>query len=224
VKIPDCGHPALLRTNHEASLDQDRWRNGSRRHCIPDTLHRSNRSDSANGTGSRSLRTHYDSPCLTANPSTWRPGTSATSSGTGRLRTRFTVIATRSGHSTERQRWFVYETFGHAAASLSNPVSPAEDERDNILNVLAHAQVLGNAVYEFLPALSRGNGVPTRTPRAGYTTMELNQGVGKGFRGGARRGAIKTGGRDALLSNGRGRQCAVLRPPASARKLGGHSR
>jgi hypothetical protein len=35
---------------------RNRWRNGPRRHCVPDTLHRSNRSDSANGTGSRSLR------------------------------------------------------------------------------------------------------------------------------------------------------------------------
>ena len=48
--------------------------------------------------------------------------------------------------STERQRWFIYATFGHAAASLSNPVSPAEDERDNILNVLRHTQFLGDAV------------------------------------------------------------------------------
>lgn len=83
--------------------------------------------------------------------------------------------------STERQRWLIYATFGHTAASLSNPVSPAEDERDNILNVLPHAQFLGNAVYEFLPALSRGNGVPTPTLRAEYATVELNQGAGKAF-------------------------------------------
>src|SRR5216683_510067 len=83
--------------------------------------------------------------------------------------------------STERQRWLIYATFGHTASSLSNPVSPAEDERDNLLNVLPHAQFLGNAVYEFLPALSRGNGVPTATPRAEYTTVELNQGAGKAF-------------------------------------------
>src|SRR5262249_27078311 len=31
--------------------------------------------------------------------------------------------------STERQRWIIYATFGHTAAELSNPVSPAEDER-----------------------------------------------------------------------------------------------
>ena len=83
--------------------------------------------------------------------------------------------------STERQRWIIYATFGHTAASLSNPVSPAEDERDNIINVLPHAQFLGNAVYEFLPSLSRGNGVPTPTLRAEYTTVELNQGAGKAF-------------------------------------------
>ena len=83
--------------------------------------------------------------------------------------------------STERQRWILYATFGHTAAELSNPVSPGEDERDNLVNVLPHAQFLGNGVYEFLPALSRGNGVPTPTPRAEYTTVELNQGAGKAF-------------------------------------------
>ena len=81
----------------------------------------------------------------------------------------------------ERQRWLIYATFGHTAASLSNPVSPAEDERDNILNVLPHAQFLGNGVYEFLPTLSRGNGVPTPTLRAEYTTVELNQQAAKAF-------------------------------------------
>jgi hypothetical protein len=83
--------------------------------------------------------------------------------------------------SSERQRWIIYATFGHTAASLSNPVSPAEDERDNILNVLPHAQFLGNGVYEFLPALSRGNGVPTPALRCEYTTVELNPGAGRSF-------------------------------------------
>jgi hypothetical protein len=83
--------------------------------------------------------------------------------------------------STERQRWLIYATFGHTAASLSDPVSPAEDERDNLINVLPHAQFLGNGVYEFLPALSRGNGVPTPALRAEYTTVELNQGAGRPF-------------------------------------------
>jgi hypothetical protein len=83
--------------------------------------------------------------------------------------------------STERQRWIIYATFGHTAAELSNPVSPAEDERDNLINVLPHAQFLGNGVYEFLPVLSRGNGVPTSSLRAEYTTVELNYGTGKAF-------------------------------------------
>src|SRR5262249_31685456 len=63
----------------------------------------------------------------------------------------------------------------------SNPISPAEDERDNLINVLPHAQFMGNGVYEFLPALSRGNGVPTATLRAEYTTVELKYGTGKEF-------------------------------------------
>ena len=83
--------------------------------------------------------------------------------------------------STERQRWIIYATFGHTAAELSNPVSPAEDERDNLINVLPHAQFLGNGVYEFLPALSRGNSVPTPTLRAEYASVELNYGSEKAF-------------------------------------------
>ena len=83
--------------------------------------------------------------------------------------------------STERQRWIVYATFGHTAAALNNPVSPADDERDNVLNVLLHAQFLGNGIYEFLPALSRGNGVPSATLRAEYTTVELHPGAGAAF-------------------------------------------
>ena len=83
--------------------------------------------------------------------------------------------------SSGRQRWIIYATFGHTAAELSNPVSPAEDEHDNALNVLPHARFVENCVYEFLPLLSRGNGVPTPTLRAEYTTVELNQGAGKAF-------------------------------------------
>jgi hypothetical protein len=83
--------------------------------------------------------------------------------------------------SSEHQRWILYATFGHTAAELSNPVSPTEDEGDNLVNVLPHAQLLGNGVYEFLPALSRGNGMPTPTLRAEYTTVELNHGAAKTF-------------------------------------------
>ncbi|HET8925776.1 MAG TPA: hypothetical protein VFN26_22525 [Candidatus Acidoferrum sp.] len=83
--------------------------------------------------------------------------------------------------STERQRWIIYATFGHTAAELSNPISPAEDERDTMINILPHVQFMGGGVYEFLPALSRGNGLPTPTLRAEYTTVELNYGAGKAF-------------------------------------------
>jgi len=81
----------------------------------------------------------------------------------------------------ERQRWFVYASFGHAAASLDNPVPPAEDERDNILNVTPHAQFLGNALYEYLPALSSGTGVPTPSARLELTTVDLNPEAGNAF-------------------------------------------
>jgi hypothetical protein len=85
--------------------------------------------------------------------------------------------------SSARQQWIVYATFGHAASSLSNPILPADDERDSLVNVLPHAQFLGNSIYEYLPAMSRGNrhGVPTPVARAEYTTVELTHGSGKVF-------------------------------------------
>jgi hypothetical protein len=81
----------------------------------------------------------------------------------------------------ERQRWFVYATFGHTPSSLDKPVSPAEDERDNVLNVTPHAQFVGNAIYEYLPGLSRGTGVPTPTARVELTTVDLKTGAGPAF-------------------------------------------
>jgi hypothetical protein len=120
--------------------------------------------------------------------------------------------------STERQRWLIYATFGHTAASLGNPVSPAEDERDNIINVLPHAQFLGNAVYEFLPALSRGNGVPTPTLRAEYTTVELNQGTGKAFEAAIAAGQSNLQGETLwyrMVAGGNAPRYVRLRPRAS---------
>ena len=81
----------------------------------------------------------------------------------------------------ERQRWFVYATFGHSAASLDAPVSPADDERDNVANVAPHAEFAGNALYRFLPALSRGTGAPQPTPRVELTTVDLTPGGAAAF-------------------------------------------
>lgn len=81
----------------------------------------------------------------------------------------------------ERQRWFVYATFGHTAASLDNPVAPADDERDNISNVTPHAQFLGNALYEYLAELSRGTGEPQPTARLELTTVDLVPGSERRF-------------------------------------------
>ncbi len=81
----------------------------------------------------------------------------------------------------ERQRWFIYATFGHSAASLDNAVAPAEDERDNVLNVAPHVEYMGNAVYEYLPGLSRGTGEPQPTARLEFTTVDLVSGAAKAF-------------------------------------------
>ena len=81
----------------------------------------------------------------------------------------------------DRQRWFVYATFGHAAADFDNPVDPAGDERDNIVNVTPHGAFVGSALYEFLPALSRGTGVPEPMPRVELMTVDLTMGGEKAF-------------------------------------------
>jgi hypothetical protein len=81
----------------------------------------------------------------------------------------------------ERQRWFVYATFDHSAESLDHPVPAAEDERDNVANVTPHATFVENALYEYLPALSRGSGVPTPAARVELTTVDLGAGAGQRF-------------------------------------------
>ena len=81
----------------------------------------------------------------------------------------------------ERPRWFVYATFGHTAADLDHPVAPAEDERDNVSNVTPHAEFAGSALYEFLPALSRGTGEPAPVARLEMTTVDLPPGAEKAF-------------------------------------------
>jgi hypothetical protein len=81
----------------------------------------------------------------------------------------------------ERQRWFVYASFGHAAADFDGTVAPAEDERDNVRNVVPHAEFAGNALYEFLPSLSRGTGVPSPVARLELTTVDLLPGAGPAF-------------------------------------------
>jgi hypothetical protein len=84
----------------------------------------------------------------------------------------------------ERQRWFVYATFGHSAASLDSPVAPAEDERDNVSNVTPHAEFMGNALYEYLPALSHGpgdHGEPQPTAKLELTTVDLVSGAANAF-------------------------------------------
>jgi len=81
----------------------------------------------------------------------------------------------------ERQRWFVYASFGHSAASLDNPVSPAEDERDNVLNVAPYVEYAGNRLYEYLPGLSRGTGEPQQSARVEFTTVDLMPGAAKAF-------------------------------------------
>lgn len=81
----------------------------------------------------------------------------------------------------ERQRWFVYATFGHSAANFDKSVSPTEDERDNILNIVPHAEFVGNALYEYLPRLSRGTGEPQPATRLEFITVDLVPGAAKAF-------------------------------------------
>jgi hypothetical protein len=82
---------------------------------------------------------------------------------------------------SERRMWFIYASFGHSAATLDNPVDPVGDDRDNIMNVAPHVDHWGNALYEYLPGLSRGTGVPQPLPRLELTTVDLNAGTAEAF-------------------------------------------
>jgi hypothetical protein len=118
----------------------------------------------------------------------------------------------------ERQRWFVYASFGHSAADLDSPVAPAEDERDNILNVTPHARFVGNALYEYLPGLSRGTGEPQPSARLEFTTVDLVPGAAESFETalGAGRSALQ--GETLwyrMLAGGAAPRYVRLRPRAS---------
>ena len=122
----------------------------------------------------------------------------------------------------ERQRWFVYATFGHSAASLDDPVAPAEDERDNISNVTPHAQFLGNALYEYLPLLSRGTGTPQPTARLEFTTVELVPGAERAFEAAIGAGQAKLEGETLwfrMVAGGTAPRYVRLRPRPSLSAL-----
>src|SRR5690349_2519747 len=124
----------------------------------------------------------------------------------------------------ERNRWFIYATFGHSASSLDSAVAPPEDERDNVLNVAPHVEYVGNALYEYLPGLSRGTGEPQATPRLELTTVDLVPGAAKAFEAalGAARSSLLGG--DPLVPDGRGGSRPALRPPMPATRHRGCSR
>jgi hypothetical protein len=121
-----------------------------------------------------------------------------------------------------RYRWFVYATFGHSAGSLDSAVTPAEDERDNLLNVAPHVEWVENGLYEYLPSLSRGSGVPAPTARLEFTTVELAPGAGKAFE--AALGAARPGVEGETLwyrmaAGGAAPRYVRLRPMASLAAL-----
>jgi hypothetical protein len=81
----------------------------------------------------------------------------------------------------------VYATFGHAAADFDASVAPADDERDNVLNVAPHAQFAENRIYQYLPHLSRGTSVPPPVARLELVTVELLTGTARAFEAGRQR-------------------------------------
>ncbi|HMH06675.1 MAG TPA: hypothetical protein VK579_08390, partial [Terriglobales bacterium] len=127
----------------------------------------------------------------------------------------------------ERQRWFIYATFGHSAASLDGPVAPADDERDNVLNVAPHVEYMGNALYEYLPSLSRGTGEPQPTARLELTTVDLVPGTAKAFEAALSAGQSTLQGETLwyrMVAGGAAPRYVRLRPrPSLATVLDGRS-
>jgi hypothetical protein len=125
----------------------------------------------------------------------------------------------------DRQRSLVYATFGHAAADFDAAVSPAEDERDTSINVLAHSEFTGSGLYEFLPGLSRGSGVPTPAARVEMLTVDLPPGTGGAFEAALARGGPP---REETLwfrmaAGGAAPRYVRLRPAASLAAVLAHS-
>jgi hypothetical protein len=81
----------------------------------------------------------------------------------------------------DRTRSFIYASFGHAASDFDHVVDPVDEERDNVRNVAPHCECVASAVYEYLPALSRGDGTPRPVPRTELMTVELTPGAAKTF-------------------------------------------
>jgi hypothetical protein len=127
----------------------------------------------------------------------------------------------------ERQRWFVYASFGHSAADFDNPVSPADDERDNVLNVVPHARFAGNGIYEYLPTLSRGTGAPQPTARLEITTVDLVPGNATAFEAALRADQSRLQGETLwyrMVAGGAAPRYVRLRPrPTFSAVLGGTS-
>jgi len=95
---------------------------------------------------------------------------------------------------------------------------PADDERDNVLNVAPHVEYIGNAVYEYLPGLSRGTGEPQPTARLEFTTVDLVPGSAKAFEAALERGAISTPGETLwyrMVAGGAAPRYVRLRPRPS---------
>jgi hypothetical protein len=123
----------------------------------------------------------------------------------------------------DRQRSLVYATFGHAAADFDSPVAPAEDERDTSINVLAHSEFTGSGLYEFLPAVSRGTGVPAPAARAEMLTVELAPGTGVAFEAALARSAAATASGETLwfrmVAGGAAPRYVRVRPAGSLAEL-----
>jgi hypothetical protein len=118
----------------------------------------------------------------------------------------------------DRQRSFIYATFSHAATDFDQAVGPAEDERDNVLNVTPHAQFAGNAIYEFLPRVSRGSGEPSPSPRLELTTVDVQAGMGAAFEAAVAPAQASLSAETLwyrLVSGGRTPRYVRLRPRAS---------
>jgi hypothetical protein len=90
--------------------------------------------------------------------------------------TRRMDVVRLDGVGGERQRWFVYASFGHAAADLDRPVSPADDERDNVTDV---SRTPSSPATRSKSSCRRcpGSATPSPTPRLALTTVDVRSGV-----------------------------------------------
>ncbi len=125
----------------------------------------------------------------------------------------------------ERVDWFMDGTFGRSAGSLDSAIAPAADGQDVDTNVAPYAEFMSNAVYEFLPDVSKGSAEPSPSPLLELVTYDLEPGAGAAFEQALRRQNAEgsEGQWFRLVAGGPAPRYICLRPHQNLASIASHA-